>query len=122
MKWVQKALNQLDRALEWSSLGKISWRYAQEESCLTLAPALLEVVGGADDGEAVYPFYSLEVSAFGEVFDEPPSTLWNGMTNELSMEGRIGGDNAWIIFRREPFDDDQPQDVVEPDGGVRERH
>lgn len=121
MTWVQKAIDQLDRALEWSSLGKMSWRYDEEDSCLTLAPALLEVVGGADDGEAVYPFYSLDVSAFGEVFDEPPTTMWAGMSNELSMEGVIDGNDAWIVFRREPFDDDDAQDVVDPDGGVREK-
>lgn len=121
MTWMQKALDQLDHSLEWQSLGQMAWRYLDEDSCLTLAPALLEMLGGADDGQAVYPFYSLDVSSFVEIFDEPPSTVWNGMTNELSMEGKIDGDDAWIIFQREPFDDDEPQDVVEPDGGIREK-
>jgi len=37
------------------------------------------------------------------------------------MEGEIEGKEAWIIFREEPFDDDEPQDVVEPDGGIRDK-
>jgi len=122
MTWVQKALEQLDLSVEWRSLGKMAWRYVEEDSCLTLAPALLEMVGGADDGEAVYPFYTLEVSSFVEIFDGPPTTHWDGMANELSMESKIDGDDAWIIFKREPFDDDEPQDVVDPDGGIREKN
>jgi len=119
MTWIQKALDQLDQSLEWKSLGKISWRYDPDDSCLMLAPALLEMVGGANDGEEVYPSYSLDVSSFSVVFDELPVTIWDGMANELSMEGNIDGNDAWIIIRRDPFDDDEPNDIVEPGGGIR---
>jgi hypothetical protein len=121
MEWVEKVLDQLDQSLEWQSLGKLSWRFDEEDNHLRLAPALMEMSGGADDGQEVYPFYSLDVSSLIEVFDKPPSMSWSTMTNEFSLEGPIGGNDSWITFCRDPFDDDEPQDMVDPDGGIRQK-
>jgi hypothetical protein len=113
-RWVEKFFDQLDEGLEWYSPGSISWRFNAEENWLQLAPCLLELVGGAEDGASVYPFYSLNVSHLIEIFDELPEMLWNTMYDEFSMEGQIGGDDAWITFSRAPFDDEEPQDVFDP--------
>jgi hypothetical protein len=121
MRWVDKCLDKLNEALELWSPGTISWRFHEDENCLRLAPSLVELVGGADDGEPVYPFYSLDVSHLIEIFDELPEMLWETMSNEFSVEGKIAGDDAWIIFSREPFDDDEPQDVLDPKGGIRKK-
>ena len=121
MRWVEKFLDQVEEALEWQPLGTMSWRFHEDENWLRLAPSLVEIVGGAEDGEAVFPFYSLYLSRLIDVFDELPEMFWNTMHNEFSLEGKIDGDDAWITFSREPFDDEEPQDVLDPDGGIREK-
>jgi hypothetical protein len=121
MRWLEKVLDRLDEALEWHSPGTISWRFHEDENWLRLAPSTVELVGGADDGESVYPFYSLHVSHLIEIFDEPPELRWDTMNNEFSVEGRIDGDDVWVTFSREPFDDEEPEDVLDPEGGIRKK-
>src|SRR5689334_15216186 len=121
MRWVEKFLDRLDESLEWQSLGTISWRFLQEENWLQIAPSPLEVIGGADDGESVYPFYALHVAHLIEVFGEAPEMLWNTMTDEFNVEGKIDGSDAWITFFKSPFDDEEPHDVLDPKGGIRKK-
>jgi hypothetical protein len=115
-QWMGKFLDQLDEALEWQSPGSISWRFQAEENWLRLAPSLVELVGGAHDGESVYPFYSLNISHLIAIFDELPEMSWNTMYDEFSMEGHIDGEDVWITFSREPLDDEQAQDAFDPKG------
>jgi hypothetical protein len=122
MRWVEKLLDQIDKTLEWKSLGTISWRFHKYENRLRLAPSLVELIGGADDGEPVYPFYSLNISHLIEVFDAPPEMIWDTMSNEFSLEGKIDGDDAWITLSREPFDDEEPRDILDPKGGIRKKN
>lgn len=121
MKWVDTFLDRLDEAVEWQSPGKLACRYIPDEDWLLIAPAALEMVGGAVDGESVYPFFTLHVSHLIEVFDEIPEMMWNTMQNEFSVEGEIDGDEAWVTISREPFDDDEPEDIVDPLGGIRKK-
>ena len=122
MRWVEKFLDQLDQALEWKSLGTISWRFHKDENWLRLAPSLVEMVGGADDGEPVYPFFFLHISPLIEVFDDLPEMAWDTMSNELSLEGKIDGEDAWINLSREPFEDEEPRDVFDRKGGIRKKN
>ena len=121
MRWLEKVLDRLDEALEWHSPGTISWRFHEDENWLRLAPSTVELVGGADDGEAVYPFYSLHISNLIEIFDEPPELRWDTMNNEFAVEGRIDGDDVWVTLSRHPFDDEEPEDVLDPKGGIRKK-
>lgn len=91
MEWVETVLRQLDGSLECQSEGTISWRFIEDENCLLLAPSVIEIVGGAEDGETVYPFYSLAVSQLVQVFDELPDMHWDTMNDEFSLEGKIDG-------------------------------
>lgn len=119
MRWVEKFLDQLDQSLEWQSLGTMAWRFSEVEGWLQIAPCPLEVVGGADDGESVYPFYAIHVANLIEVFDAVPQIMWSTMNGEFSLEGKIGGDDAWITFNEAPFEDEEPRDVLDPKGGIR---
>jgi hypothetical protein len=121
MRWVEKVLDQLEQSLEWQSPGALSWRFHEDEHWLRLAPSVVELVGGADDGESVYPFFSLHLSYLIEIFDQLPEMIWNTMGNEFSLEGKINGEDAWITFSRDPFDDEEPQDVLDPNGGIRRK-
>lgn len=121
MRWIEKFLDQLDTAIEWQSPGTMSWRFHEDENWLRLAPSLVELVGGADDGEAVYPFFSLHFLNLMGIFDELPEMSWDGMNNEFSVEGKIDGDDAWITISREPFEDEEPEDVFDSQGGIRKK-
>jgi hypothetical protein len=121
MRWMEKVLDRLEQALEWQSPAAISWRYDEEENWLRLAPSVVELVGGADDGESVYSFFTLNISHLIEIFDALPEMLWNTMRNEFSLEGKIEGDDAWITLSKEPFDDEEPQEVLDPKGGIRKK-
>src|SRR5271170_7780333 len=107
MRWVEKFLEHLDQSLEWQSMGTLAWRFVEEESWLLIAPCPLEVVGGADDGESVYPFYSLHIANLIEVFVAVPQMLWTTIDGEFSLEGKIDGDDAWITFHHAPFEDEE---------------
>ena len=122
MDWLNKVRDQVAQSVEFSSIGGMVWRLDSEGRCLMLAPGVQEISGGPDDGAEVYPFYTLDVSAFVEIFDEPPEMHWDNMRNEFSMEGKIGGEFAWIVFCREPFDGDKPREIIDPDGGIRDRN
>lgn len=122
MEWVDAFLDRLDEAVEWHSPGKLCCRYVPDEDRLLIAPAVLEMVGGADDGESVFPFFTLHVSHLIEVFDEFPEMMWNTMLNEFSIEGKIDGEEAWVTISREPFDDEEPENIVDPRGGIRKKN
>jgi len=119
MRWVEKFLDQLDLSLEWQSLGTMAWRFSEEEGWLQIAPCPLEVVGGADDGESVYNFYSLQATHLIKIFDGVPEMLWTTMHGEFSVEGKIDGEDAWITLHEAPFEDEEPRDVLDPNGGIR---
>jgi hypothetical protein len=121
MRWVEKFLDKLDEALEWQSPGTISRRFNEVENWLQLAPSPVELFRGADDGDSVYHFYSVHISRLIEIFDELPEILWNMMNNEFSVEGRIDGDDAWITFSKNPFDDEESQDVLDLNGTIRRK-
>ena len=41
------------------------------------------------------------------------------MNGEFSLEEKIDCDDAWITFHQALFEDESPQDVLDPDGGIR---
>jgi hypothetical protein len=120
-RWVEKFLDRLDEALEWQSMGTLAWRFHPDDGWLQIAPCPFEVVGGADDGESVFPFFSLHVTHLIEIFDAMPEMQWNTMNGELSLEGKIGGSDAWVTLQQAPFEDEEPTDVIDPDGGTRRK-
>lgn len=121
MPWVDRFLEQVAEAFEGHAPGSISWRYDAEENELRVAPAPVEVVGGAADGGAVFPAYWLNLSQVIGAFDAMPAVEWNTLDNEVCCEGRIGGEEAWVIFSREPFEDETPRQVLDRHGQLRKR-
>ena len=93
----------LESFVELQSPGALDIRSAEGE--LVIAPDVLELVGGEDDGDEVFPFFNVELSALMDEFDERPEVTWNTMHDELSVEGQIGGTAAYVSFRRNPFSD-----------------
>lgn len=106
--WVERAVEHLQSCLEIESLGGVSWRFVEVEGLMIIAPSLLEMVGGRNDGEEIYSFFNLDVGELVEVFDEPPVIYWSTREQMVSLEGRIGGEDAWLQIRSLPFDDEEP--------------
>ena len=99
--------------------GKVGVAILRGERLLRMAPCPLEVVGGADDGEVIFPNFSLHIAHLIEVFDGVPEILWSTMNGEISLDGKIDGEEAWIMLYDRPFDDEEPGDVLDPEGGIR---
>jgi len=65
------------------------------------------------------PLFSLQFAELVKVFDSLPEMCWNTIYDELHLEGEIDGEDAWITLQKLPFQDDQPQWLIE--GGVLRR-
>ena len=99
--WMDALLAKLESFVELQSPGSLDIRCAEGE--LVIAPDVLELVGGENDGDEVFPFFNVELSALLDEFDERPEVTWNTMHDELWVDGQIGGADAFVIFRRNPF-------------------
>ena len=118
--WVKTALDRLDACLQWESLGGMGWRLI-EDGPLIVAPALIEMIGGRNDGEEVFAAFSLDLGEFARVFDAPPQIIWSTRERSVSFEGKIGEEDAWIEIRSEPFDDDTSHFNLYADGSLGEK-
>ena len=102
-RWIDGLLAKLESFVELQSPGSLDIRYGEGE--LVVAPDVLELVGGENDGDEVFAFFNVELNALMDEFDERPEVTWNTMHDELWVDGRIGGTAAFVIFRRNPFSD-----------------
>ena len=71
------------------------------------SPAVSEIVGGAEDGDEVFPFFSLHLAMLASVFDRLPEMSWGTLHDELHVEGSIDGDDAWITVRKFPLQEQE---------------
>ncbi len=74
-------------------------RFSPEECQLIIAPALAEIVGGAEDGEEVFSFFSMHLAALTQAFDALPEMSWDTMHDDLHVEGEIDGEDDWTRSR-----------------------
>lgn len=81
--WIDILSAKLESYVELQSPGALDVRCAEGE--LVIAPDVLELVGGENDGDEVFPFFNVELSALMDEFDERPEVTWNTMHDELSI-------------------------------------
>lgn len=108
--WVGAVLESLE--VESDSPGALCWAFIPEEGQLILAPAVVELEGGAHDGAEVFSFYHVEVHSIFMLFDEPPAVTFSTRDGECSVEGMIEDAPAWIVFQTHPFEDESPSFIV----------
>jgi hypothetical protein len=120
-KWVDVVLDALEGCVECYSPGSLDVRFVPVESQLVVAPALAEIVGGAEDGEEVYPLFSAHLAELAKTFDGMPEMSWDTMYDELHVEGEIDGEDAWITIQKFPFSDDDETRWVIEEGTLRRR-
>jgi hypothetical protein len=59
--WIDALLAKLELFVELQSSGALDIQYAEGE--LVISPDVLELVGGENDGDEVFPFFNVELSA-----------------------------------------------------------
>ena len=101
--------------------GSLDIRYNTAERQLVIAPNVLELVGGEHDGDEVFAFFSVNLTALMDAFDELPEVTWNTMHDELWLEGHIDGADAFVILRRNPFSDAGPASEVMDGNTIRKK-
>ncbi len=120
-QWVEAIVDVLEGCIEGYSPGSFELQFSPVECQLIIAPALAEIVGGAEDGEEVFAFFSIHLAALAQAFDALPEMSWDTMYDELHVEGEIDGADAWITIRKFPFEEeDRPRWVIER-GSIRRR-
>jgi len=120
-QWVDVILDVLEGCIEGYSPGSFELQFSPVECQLIIAPVLAEIVGGAEDGEEVFPFFSTHLAALAQAFDALPEMSWDTMHDDLHVEGEIDGEDAWITIQKFPFEEeDRPRWVIEG-GTIRKR-
>ena len=109
-QWIDAVLESLD--VETESPGGLRWAFIPEEEQLILAPAVVELEGGAHDGAEVYSFYHVELNSIFMLFDEMPTVSFSTRDGECSVEGMIEDTHAWIVCQTHPFEDESPSFTV----------
>jgi hypothetical protein len=114
-------LANLESFVEFQSPGSLDIQYGTAECELIIAPDVLELVGGEHDGDEVFAFFTVNLTALMDEFDELPEVMWNTMHDELWVDGQIDGAAAFVIFRRNPFSDAGPASQVMDGNTVRKK-
>ncbi len=68
-QWVDAILDVLEGCIEGYSPGSFELQFSPMECQLMVAPAMAEIVGRAEDGEEVFPFFSMHLAALAQTFD-----------------------------------------------------
>ena len=117
--WIDALLAKLEAFIELQSPGSLDIRCAEGE--LVIAPDVLELVGGENDGDEFFPYFNVELSGLMDEFDEHPEVTWNTVHDELCVDGQIGGAAAFVIFRRNPFSNVGSTSQVLDGSAIREK-
>ena len=119
--WMDTLLDNLESFVEFQTPGSLDIRYNTADCKLIIAPDVLELVGGEHDGDEVFAFFTVDLTALMNEFDELPEVMWNTMHDELWVDGQIDGADAFVIFRRNPFSDAGPASQVTDGNTIRKK-
>ncbi len=83
---------------------------------VTVHSTPVELVGGAVDGEIVYPLFSLDLLGLSSCFDEVTDFRWHAHDlspqasdgPHLTVEGVYQGHSVWLRVLSEPPEDEEP--------------
>ena len=112
-------MDRLETFLELESPGAIAVRVIEEDDHLLIAPDLVEMVGGPDDGAECFPSITVRLLELLELFDEVLGATWNTQHRELNVDGKIGGKDVSVTIQREPFEDVEKARFVFEEGVLR---
>jgi hypothetical protein len=88
---------------------------------LQVAPSVIEISGGKDDGDTVFDFVDVDLLGVPKCFDEVESFSYDpdyGERPRLTLTGKKGKHEVVVEIYFEPFEDDEPQTVFDVNRGV----
>jgi hypothetical protein len=92
---------------------------------LQIAPSVVEMSGGKDDGGTVFDFVDVDLLALPKCLDEVEAFTYdpdNGNEPHLTLEGKKGKREIVVEVYITPFEDDEPSTVFDVNiGGWRDK-
>jgi hypothetical protein len=128
-KWLEQLAGQVCAACVSDVKGRMSgfsyrWARPRDNSwgtwLLRVAPAVLEILGGKDDGATGFDFVDADLLALPACLDEVESFTYDpdyGKNPHLTLVGKKGARDVVIEVYFEPFDDDEPSTVFDVNTG-----
>jgi hypothetical protein len=92
---------------------------------LEIAPSVLEIAGGSDDGATGFDFLDVDLLALPNCLDDVASFRYDpdeGQNPHLLLEGTKGQREVVVEIYFEPFADEAPQTIFDVNvGGFRQK-
>ena len=129
-KWVDQLLAALCDACVSDVNGRmsgLSCRYARPSEnawgdwLLQIAPSVIEIAGGQDDGSTGFDFVDVDLLALQSCLDAVESFAYDpdfGNEAHLTLIGRKGKHDVVIEIFVEPFRDDDPETIFDVNSGA----
>jgi hypothetical protein len=128
-KWLEELAGTVCSACVSDAKGRMSgfsYRWAKPEDnhwgtwLLAIAPSVIEISGGRDDGAGAFDFVDVDLLALPTCLDEVESFAYDpdhGQEPRLILCGRKGKREVVVEVYFEPFEDDVPGAVFDVNQG-----
>ena len=134
LKWLEELVGSVCDACVSDVKGRMSgfsYRWARPEDnqwgtwLLQIAPSVIEIVGGKDDGDSVFDFVDVDLLGLQLCLDEVETFAYDpdyGDEPHLTLTGKKGKREVVVEIYFESFVDDETQVVFDVNfGGWREK-
>jgi len=128
-KWLEEVLSSVCSACVCDVKGRMSgfsYRWAKPRDnqwgtwLLEIAPSVLEISGGKDDGATGFDFVDVDLLALPKCLEEVESFSYDpdyGQRPHLILEGKKGKREVVVEIYFEPFEDDEPNTIFDVNFG-----
>ena len=129
-RWLNDLLGSLFEACVNEVKGRmsgLSYRWARPEDnhwgtwLVQIAPSVLEISGGKDDGATAFDFIDADLLALPKCLTEVESFEYDpdyGDRPRLTLAGKKGKHEVIVEIYFEPFEHDEPTTVFDVNGGA----
>jgi hypothetical protein len=129
-KWLDKLVNSVCESCVNDVKGRMSgfsyrWSRPKDNSwgtwLLQVAPSVIEISGGKDDGDTAFDFVDVDLLALPKCLDEIESFSYDpdhGDRPRLTLTGYKGAHEVVVEIHFEPFEDDEPQTIFDVNSGA----
>src|ERR1700732_2454229 len=124
-KWLQQLIGAIFEACVSQVKGRMSgfsYRWSKPDDSqwgawfLQVAPSVIEIAGGKDDGSTGFDFVDVDLLALPKCLDEVESFDYDpdyGDEPHLTLVGKKGKREVVIEIYFEPFEDDEPETIFD---------
>jgi hypothetical protein len=133
-KWLEQLRGSVCDACVSDAKGRMSgfsYRWAKPDDnswgtwLLQIAPSVIEISGGKEDGATVFDFVDLDLLALPHCLDEVETFAYEpdyGNEPRVTLVGKKGKHEVVVEIYFEPFEDDEATTIFDANvGGLREK-